>query len=75
MIDIDFKKCPKDKDIIRNGKTLNYIEYYFQQYNIKIQDPNQPLLIVFERRLKKQMYLIPELCLMTGIDDSMRNNF
>lgn len=48
-------------------------EYYLKKYNITIKNPKQPLLRVESKRRGNkefQIYLIPELCLMTGIPDN-----
>jgi aubergine-like protein len=48
-------------------------EYYQTKYNITIRNPKQPLLRVESKRRGNkdfQIYLLPELCLMTGIPDS-----
>ena len=64
-------------------KTINIYNYYKQQYKIDIKDKNQPLLIA-ERKINgrhllpneendnpnnKVIYLVPELVLITGIED------
>lgn len=61
----------------RNGEEFSYMEYYLQTYKIKITDLNQPLLVHKHRRKGGDdiIYLIPQLCSMTGITESMRNDF
>ena len=44
-------------------------------YNKDIKDTNQPLAISKNRRTGMEVALIPELCEMTGLTDSMRANF
>jgi aubergine-like protein len=52
-----------------------------QKYQVKIYDLDQPLLISLtkarERREGKPeyVYLVPELCRLTGLTDEMRANF
>ena len=64
----------------KTGKN-NYIQYYQENYNIKIKDTRQPLLQAlpsnFEKKMKKarKIYLIPEICYMTGVTASMQRNF
>ena len=56
----------------------NLKEYYFKKYNIEIKHEQQPLLLVenkIQRREKAgsssgPTYLLPELCVMTGIPDN-----
>lgn len=53
----------------------------FQKYNIRIRDHNQPLLISKSRdkaqkaNASEVVVLIPELCRVTGLTDSMRSDF
>jgi aubergine-like protein len=76
--DIDFDNSPLSK-FDKRGVETSYVEYYQTQYNIKIKDPKQPLFIC--RPKKKQageqrnISLIPELCMPTGLTDSMRTDF
>ncbi|CAL4094922.1 unnamed protein product, partial [Meganyctiphanes norvegica] len=64
------------------GAEISYIQYYKDAYNIKIKDPQQPLLLhkVKKKELREQgttkiLCLIPELCYMTGLTDEMRSDF
>jgi aubergine-like protein len=65
----------------RNVKKITYVDYYLQKYHAKIHDLDQPLLISLtkarERRSGKPeyVYLVPELCRLTGLTDEMRANF
>ena len=60
---------------------INLAQYYEKQYNVKIRDPKQPLLISMPKAKDKRagitepVKLIPELCLMTGLTDRQRNDF
>ena len=56
---------------------INLIKYYKTAHNIEIKDKNQPLILV--RRKDSQgnpinLYFIPELCLLAGLDDEQRMN-
>ncbi|XP_064106512.1 piwi-like protein Siwi [Macrobrachium nipponense] len=56
------------------------MEYYEKSYNIRIKDPNQPMLLSKPkkrdlRRGSGMIYLVPELCVMTGLTDEMRQDF
>jgi len=64
-----------------SGQHQTYMEYYKNQYGIEIRDKKQPLLI---HRMKRSelpdgqeisICLIPELCLLTGLTESQRNDF
>lgn len=53
----------------------------FKRYNIIIKDEQQPLIVVkgnkrsFKKENQKMIFLIPELCCLTGISDNMRQDF
>jgi aubergine-like protein len=79
IFDIDFSKTPKSQT---NFGYDSYIAYYEKGYKIKIKNQNQPLLI-YTKEIKnpqlgtktiRTIYLIPELCKICGIDDSMKND-
>uniref|UniRef100_A0A182NPY6 Uncharacterized protein n=1 Tax=Anopheles dirus TaxID=7168 RepID=A0A182NPY6_9DIPT len=64
-------------------RDITYVEYYKQQYGIDIHDHQQPLLLNrTERRVAGQrepeefiMCLIPEICYLTGLTDTMRRDY
>lgn len=67
VLDIEF---PDLNDILISGQNIPIIAYYMKKYNVKIENQKQPLLIIEEKRRKDQkIYMVPELCLMTGIPD------
>ncbi|XP_067125118.1 piwi-like protein 1 [Centruroides vittatus] len=78
--DIDFDKDPTHTFEMKNER-ISYMQYYKRQYDITIRDGRQPLLLCKSRqrelRTEKSnlIYLIPELCCMTGITDEMRADF
>lgn len=73
--DVDFNKTPKDTFKMFDGTEKSYIEYYEEKYKIKIRDQNQPLLICRLRKGRlKEMHLVPELCLTTGLNDRERRD-
>jgi aubergine-like protein len=49
---------------------ITYMQYYQTRWNIRIRNEDQPLLVATVR--DDRIYLIPELCLMTGITDEIR---
>ena len=80
--DIDFNSSPKDSFTNEKGEKLTYVDYYKRQYGIDIRDVDQPMLIhrpkkkaVGEENVEKLICLVPELCLLTGMTDSMRADF
>ncbi|KAI1284926.1 Piwi-like protein 1 [Halotydeus destructor] len=81
--DIDFKQNPSC-EFERKGQNTTFVKYYKDQYNVEITDLRQPLLICLpDARMRraetegppKPMLLIPELCCMTGLTESLRTNF
>ncbi|RWS28421.1 piwi-like protein 1 [Leptotrombidium deliense] len=78
--DIDFEKNPLYEFERRHG-VISIKDYYKEQYNITIRDEKQPLLQCLpstrDQRagITKPIYLVPELCQMTGLSESLRNNF
>ncbi|KAK7070137.1 Piwi-like protein 1 [Halocaridina rubra] len=61
------------------GEEITYLDYYQNNYQVRIKDPHQPLLMSKPkkkdlRRGNGSIFLIPELCVATGISDDMRND-
>jgi aubergine len=54
---------------------VSYYEYYKKKYGAEIRDLNQPVLINVNQRTGAKIVLIPSLCQMTGLSESMRANF
>lgn len=71
---IDYSMSP-DTTFDKQGTQVSYKEYYKTRYNENIGDPNQPLLINKDRKTGNEVALIPELCQLTGLTDSMRADF
>ena len=57
------------------------MKYYTDKYNKSIRDPKQPLIVSMPKVRDQRggvtgpIYLIPELCNMTGLSDEQRANF
>jgi aubergine-like protein len=79
--DIDWKQNPMSAFKLRNGTEQRYMDYYKNAYSCDIHDPHQPLLMSMPKKRDVRagqegfICLIPELCIVTGIDDDMRNDF
>eukprot|EP00095_Tigriopus_kingsejongensis_P011291 maker-scaffold14_size734282-snap-gene-2.24 protein:Tk11291 transcript:maker-scaffold14_size734282-snap-gene-2.24-mRNA-1 annotation:"piwi-like protein 1" len=80
--DIDWVANPLSTFTDSKGGEISYVEYYKKQYGIEILDQKQPLLINHpktkaqgESQVTKLICLVPELCNLTGLTDSMRSNF
>jgi hypothetical protein len=79
---VDFDHSPKDRfnqDVKEGSETsgteVTYHEYYKTKYGAEIRDLNQPVLININQRTGAKIVLIPSLCQMTGLSESMRANF
>ncbi|KAE8573998.1 Putative Argonaute 3 [Halyomorpha halys] len=76
--DVSFEECPNDCFEKSNGEKVRYVDYYRLQYNLRLTDSNQPLLKsrvkmrVRGKEEKQLVSLVPELCFLTGITDTMR---
>ena len=57
------------------------MKYYADKYNKSIRDPKQPLIVSMPKVRDQRggvtgpIYLVPELCFMTGLSDEQRANF
>jgi aubergine-like protein len=82
---INFDKTPNNtsitiKDINGNSSSVSLVNYYRNQYGLKIKDDSQPLIEVErikkigEEEEKEIVYLIPELVYLTGLEDTNTNN-
>ena len=70
---VDFNKTPKDTFKMKD-KDISFLQYFEERYKYKIKDVNQPMLECIDRKSKKKIYLVPEMCFMTGLTDEMRSN-
>lgn len=81
--DIDFNQKPSDTFESKKepNKRITFIDYYQNRYQVRIRDPNQPMLISKSKEKdlrggKDQLVaLVPELCRATGLSEGMRKNF
>ncbi|KAF6212110.1 hypothetical protein GE061_012630 [Apolygus lucorum] len=75
--DVDFESNPLSTFDMK-GKKVSFKEYYREKYNLNIRFEDQPLLVSKPKAKDirggrdKNIILVPELCCMTGITDSMR---
>jgi len=80
--DIDFTKNPKSTFHLRKeDRDISYMEYYQTRYSLSVRNASQPMLVSLPSRRDKNrgddqpVYLIPELCGMTGLSDDQKKNF
>ncbi|CAN8026453.1 hypothetical protein HPB47_015530 [Ixodes persulcatus] len=77
--DIDWDQNPQCSFDTKEGPKT-YVQYYRAQYEKRIRDPSQPLLVCRPREKDLRVgrthniYLVPELCVLTGLTDEMRAN-
>ena len=77
IFDVTFQRNPKNQTFMYNGKTINLLEYYKEVYKIDIKDEKQPLLIVkgkLPQRKAINLYFVPELCKLSGLDKNTTQN-
>ncbi|XP_015176453.1 PREDICTED: piwi-like protein 1 [Polistes dominula] len=79
--DIAWDKNPTYK-FERKGKMTTIMDYYKNHWNIEIKDKEQPLLINHSTEmapsgesLEKLTLLVPELCYISGLTDSIRSDY
>ena len=76
--DIDFNKNPQSKFLLKKeNREISFKEYYQTHYKVIIKSETQPLLISHPPRRERDtpeqiVYLIPELCDMTGLTTDMK---
>lgn len=79
--DVEWKKTPRDTFSKADGTQLDLITYYKERYGKTIRILDQPLLTSRARKREiragapELIYLIPELCRLTGLTDADRANF
>ncbi|EGI70106.1 PREDICTED: protein argonaute-3 [Acromyrmex echinatior] len=78
--DVAFNKTPTDT-FSKNDEQISYIDYYKTNWNIQIEDVQQPLLVHRDtvrlsngEKEERTIYLIPELSYAAGLTDNIRNN-
>ena len=78
---IDWDKNPRTEFEGRKGESLSLVQYYADKYGKTLRDLQQPLIIsvppLREQRAGNTgpLYLVPELCNMTGLSEEQRANF
>ena len=77
--DVDFEKNPSTTFHLRKeNRDVTYAEYYQTRYNLTVRNMTQPLLVSRPSRRDvnrgddQPVYLIPELCGMTGLSDDQK---
>lgn len=79
--EIVWEKKPSDTFPKRDGSEISYVQYYKERYQVDIKDKNQPLIMSMPKRSERRagqegpVFLVPEICFMTGLSDEQRANF
>lgn len=76
---VHFDKTPESKFTMyqrdmRKKELTSYQEYYRAYYDKDIVDLKQPLLEAFPEKESERVFLVPELCSLTGLSDDMRKD-
>ncbi|KAL4512578.1 hypothetical protein ABPG72_020415 [Tetrahymena utriculariae] len=81
---VDDKKTPNSTFLnSRTNTQITFAQYYKERYGIQIKDMKQPLLVHKRKyreantnvQIVEDVYLIPEICNMTGMTDEQRANY
>ena len=79
---IEWDKNPNTEFDKKTGEKISLAKYYSEKYGKDIRDPRQPLIIsvppLKEQREKGNtgpIYLVPELCNITGLSEEQRANW
>ncbi|WAR02492.1 PIWL1-like protein [Mya arenaria] len=79
--DIEWHKNPMDTFRLHDGSEITYKDYYMRQYEITITEESQYLLVIRpsakdrRRGQTDNIFLVPELCVLTGLSDDARSDF
>ncbi|XP_016658527.1 piwi-like protein Siwi isoform X1 [Acyrthosiphon pisum] len=65
----------------RDGSSISYIDYYREKHKINLSNHQQPMLVSKKKKSFQiegdeceLVYLVPELCTLTGLTQKMRDN-
>lgn len=71
---IELGKTPRDTFLSSDNTQISFAEYAEKRYNVPRVDLSQPMILSEDKKTRNQVYLIPELCQMTGLTDQERAN-
>lgn len=80
VTDVDFTSNPRSTFDKKDGSKITFADYFNTKYNVKIRDLGQPMLVSKSKPKDirsgepELVYLVPELCRMTGLTDEMVSN-
>jgi len=70
---VDMSKKPSDTFELDDGRRISFAKYVQERYGVKVSTNDQPMLECV--RAGNSLYLIPEFCQPTGIDERDRRDF
>ena len=77
---VDWNQHPTDT-FEQRGQAISFMDYFRQRYKAEISSTTQPMLVSnpkardIRRGVKTPFLLVPQLCRMTGLNDTMRADF
>eukprot|EP00123_Amoebidium_parasiticum_P018454 comp24212_c2_seq2/m.44499 comp24212_c2_seq2/g.44499 ORF comp24212_c2_seq2/g.44499 comp24212_c2_seq2/m.44499 type:complete len:138 (-) comp24212_c2_seq2:30-443(-) len=71
VLSVDWERNPADC-FDNNGVMATYGQYVSTRYNVRVPRSNQPLLVAEARG--QSIWLIPEMCMLTGLDKNQQHN-
>lgn len=71
---IDFTKTPLSM-FTRGPTQESFVQYYGQRWGVHINNLKQPLVLVKQPWQDKEIFLVPELCYLTGLSDEQVSDF
>ena len=57
----------------RQRKEISYAQYLKINYNWIVTENDQPLIKFFDRKMNKDIYFVPEFCVLTGITEYQKS--
>ena len=80
---MEWDKNPLTEFDKKNGEKTSLVKYYAEKYQKTLRDLKQPLIISVPKLSEQRqtgenpgpLYLVPELCNMTGLSEEQRANF
>lgn len=73
---INFDKSPQDTfELKKEKREISFAAYFKEKYQVSVNDLNQPLVVTKDAKTGREIFLVPELCNMTGLTDDHRKDF
>jgi aubergine-like protein len=71
---IAFELNPTTLITLHDNTQITFIDYYMNKYEKKIFVLDQPLLASMDHKAGKEVFLVPEMCVLTGLSEEQRSN-